>query len=166
MVSGTLQRCATLLTHCLLALPDASSRSNPGFLLSVLESMFRGGGSTALTTAVDPPHPRACTDKVSKQLLRETQKPLPLGPGRPQRRDYGYERGKVGNPFLFCEPLRVVAALGALDLEHICPEVREQHRRVRPELGRGLVPSDLRGVARLPAGDVALGDDLGRRGPN
>ncbi len=45
-------------------------------------------------------------DEVSKQLLRDLHQPLPIEPGRPQRRDYEYERGGVVNPFLFCEPLQ------------------------------------------------------------
>jgi DDE superfamily endonuclease len=44
-------------------------------------------------------------DETSKQLLRDTKEPLPMEPGRVQRRDYEYERGGVVNLFVFCEPL-------------------------------------------------------------
>ncbi len=44
-------------------------------------------------------------DEVSKQLLRDTRGPLPIEPGKPERRDYEYERGGVANLFLFSEPL-------------------------------------------------------------
>ena len=57
------------------------------------------------TRPYDPRYPQVCMDETSKQLLRDTQKPLPMEPGRPERRDYEYERGGVVNLFLFCEPL-------------------------------------------------------------
>ena len=54
----------------------------------------------------NPRFPQMCMDEVSKQLLRETREPLPMEPGKPERRDHEYERGGVVNLFLFCEPLR------------------------------------------------------------
>jgi transposase len=54
----------------------------------------------------DPLRPQICMDEISKQLLRDAHQSLPMEPGRPQRRDYEYERGGVVNVFLFCEPLR------------------------------------------------------------
>jgi hypothetical protein len=45
-------------------------------------------------------------DETSKQLLRETRQSLMMEPGRPQRRDYEYERGGVVNLFMFLEPLQ------------------------------------------------------------
>ena len=53
----------------------------------------------------DPLYPQICMDEVSKQLLRDTRDHLPMQPGKPQRRDYEYERGGVANLFLFSEPL-------------------------------------------------------------
>ena len=53
----------------------------------------------------DPRFPLVCMDEVSKQVLRDTREPLPMQPGKPQRRDYEYERGGVANLFLFSEPL-------------------------------------------------------------
>jgi DDE superfamily endonuclease len=59
------------------------------------------------TRPYDPRYPQVCMDEVSKQLLRDTRGPLPMEPGRVQRReDYEYERAGVVNLFLFCEPLR------------------------------------------------------------
>lgn len=58
------------------------------------------------TRPYDPRYPQVCMDEVSKQLLRDTHAPLPVQPGRPERRDYEYERGGVANLFLFCEPLK------------------------------------------------------------
>jgi hypothetical protein len=44
---------------------------------------------------------------ISKQLLGDTHQPLPVGPGKPEWRDYRCERdGIVVNLLLFCEPLR------------------------------------------------------------
>ncbi len=58
------------------------------------------------TRPYDPLRPQVCMDETSKQLLRDTREPLPMEPGRAERReDYEYERGGVVNLFLFCEPL-------------------------------------------------------------
>ena len=58
------------------------------------------------TRPYDPLRPQVCMDETSKQLLKDTREPLPMKPGRAERRDYEYERGGVVNLFLFCEPLR------------------------------------------------------------
>jgi transposase len=57
------------------------------------------------TRPYDPLRPQVCMDETSKQLLREAREPLPIEPGKSERRDYEYERGGVVNLFLFCEPL-------------------------------------------------------------
>jgi hypothetical protein len=58
------------------------------------------------TRPYDPRYPQVCMDEVSKQLLRDTRQSLSMEPGKPQRRDYEYERGGVVNLFMFCEPLQ------------------------------------------------------------
>jgi transposase len=58
------------------------------------------------TRPYDPLRPQICMDETSKQLLRDSQQPLPIEPGQPERQDYEYERGGVVNLFLFCEPLQ------------------------------------------------------------
>lgn len=58
------------------------------------------------TRPYDPRRPQVCMDETSKQLLRDARRPLPMEPGKPERRDYEYERGGVVNLFLFCEPLQ------------------------------------------------------------
>lgn len=58
------------------------------------------------TRPYDPLRPQVCMDETSKQLLRDTREPLLVEPGKPQRRDYEYERGGVVNVFLFREPLQ------------------------------------------------------------
>jgi hypothetical protein len=50
--------------------------------------------------------PLICMDEASKQLLREEQPAQPLGPGRPVREDYHYERRGVQALFMFLDPLR------------------------------------------------------------
>jgi hypothetical protein len=57
------------------------------------------------TRPYDPRYPQVCMDEVSKQLLRDVRQPLPIEPGKPERRDYEYERGGVVNVFMFLEPL-------------------------------------------------------------
>ncbi len=57
------------------------------------------------TRPYDPLRPQICMDETSKQLLRDASRPLPMEPGRVERRDYEYERGGVVNVFMFFEPL-------------------------------------------------------------
>ncbi len=57
------------------------------------------------TRPYDPLRPQVCMDETSKQLLRDTREPLAMEPGRPEKRDYEYERGGVVNLFMFMEPL-------------------------------------------------------------
>jgi transposase len=57
------------------------------------------------TRPYDPLRPQVCMDETSKQLLREARQSLSMGPGRPEREDYEYERGGVANVFMFMEPL-------------------------------------------------------------
>ncbi len=45
-------------------------------------------------------------DEISKQLVKETRKPLPMKPGEAECYDFEYEREGVRNMFLACEPLR------------------------------------------------------------
>ena len=38
------------------------------------------------TRPYDPRRPQVCMDETSKQLLRDTQQPLPMQPGRTERK--------------------------------------------------------------------------------
>jgi hypothetical protein len=49
--------------------------------------------------------PVVCMDETPRQLIRETRLPIPVGPGRPARHDYEYERCGTCNVFMACEPL-------------------------------------------------------------
>lgn len=53
----------------------------------------------------DPKRPVVCMDEKPRQLIAESRRPLPAGPGRPERYDYEYRRNGTANIFLFCEPL-------------------------------------------------------------
>ena len=53
----------------------------------------------------DPKRPQVCMDETTKQLLADSQEPLPIKPGHPERYDYEYEREGVANLFMFFEPL-------------------------------------------------------------
>jgi DDE superfamily endonuclease len=57
------------------------------------------------TRPYDPRRPLVCMDEMPEQLLADVRAPLPVRPGRPERRDYEYERRGTANLFLFCEPL-------------------------------------------------------------
>ncbi len=57
------------------------------------------------TRPLDPDYPVVCLDETSKQLVKETQIPLPVQPGHPQYYDYEYERHGVCNLFMLSEPL-------------------------------------------------------------
>jgi hypothetical protein len=52
----------------------------------------------------DPREPVICLDEKSKQLLRETRRPLPAKPGAPDKEDYEYERAGTCNIFVAVEP--------------------------------------------------------------
>ena len=50
--------------------------------------------------------PLVCMDEQPVQLLKETRRPIPMGPGRPLRIDYEYERNGTASIFLFVDPHR------------------------------------------------------------
>ena len=52
----------------------------------------------------DTNKPLICMDETSKQLVKETRRPISAKPGRPARYDYEYERNGVCNLFMFYEP--------------------------------------------------------------
>jgi hypothetical protein len=53
----------------------------------------------------DPRRPVVGFDERPCQLLAEVREPLPVGPGRPERRDHEYERGGMANVLMAFEPL-------------------------------------------------------------
>ncbi len=53
----------------------------------------------------DPERPVVCFDERPCQLLAEVRGPLPVEPGRPERRDHEYERGGTVHVSMAFEPL-------------------------------------------------------------
>jgi len=81
----------------------------------------------------DPDIPLVCMDEQSRQLVKETRRPLPAIPGRPQRVDYEYERNGTANIFIFAEPLagwrhvNVRERRTSVDWAHEIKELLEVH---------------------------------------
>ena len=48
----------------------------------------------------DSKHPLVCLDETCKQLIGETQRPLPVAPGCPARYHHEYVRNGVANVFM------------------------------------------------------------------
>jgi hypothetical protein len=53
----------------------------------------------------DEERPLVCLDEASKQLVGEVIRPIPAGPGHPERFDYEYVRNGTANLFMISEPL-------------------------------------------------------------
>lgn len=53
----------------------------------------------------DSDYPLICMDETSKQLTKETRKPIKAKPSEIEKFDYEYERNGVANIFMFFEPL-------------------------------------------------------------
>src|SRR5579871_733426 len=54
----------------------------------------------------DEKYPVVCMDELNKQLTKETNVPIRMEPGKPQRFDTEYERNGTSNIFMACEPLK------------------------------------------------------------
>ena len=52
----------------------------------------------------DAAEPVICVDEKSKQLLEQTRRPLPAGPGQVAKEDYEYKRAGTRNLFVAVEP--------------------------------------------------------------
>ena len=81
----------------------------------------------------DPARPLVCLDETSKQLTRETRKPLPGKPGHAKRSDYEYERNGVASLFMLSAPLEgwrhvtVRTRRTAIDFAHVLRELADIH---------------------------------------
>jgi hypothetical protein len=53
----------------------------------------------------DPRYPVVCMDESPKQLIAETNIPIPASQGEAAKHDYEYRRCGICNVFLACEPL-------------------------------------------------------------
>jgi hypothetical protein len=52
----------------------------------------------------DPAQPVVCLDEKSKQLLKQTRRPIAAGPGQIAKEDYEYKRAGTRNLFVAVEP--------------------------------------------------------------
>ena len=81
----------------------------------------------------DPDRPLVCLDEATKQLVKETRVPIPIGPGCPARIDYEYERGGTANLFMLFAPLEgwrhveVTDRHTAGDYAHLLRELSDVH---------------------------------------
>ena len=81
----------------------------------------------------DPDRPLVCLDETSKQLIRETRVPLPMGRGRPARVDFEYERNGTANVFMLFAPLEgwrhveVTDRRAAVDYAAILKDLSDRH---------------------------------------
>jgi hypothetical protein len=81
----------------------------------------------------DPQRPLVCLDEQSKQLIRETRKPIPAAPGRTERVDYEYERNGTANLFMLFAPLegwrhvKVTDRRTKLDFAEVIRELVDVH---------------------------------------
>ena len=81
----------------------------------------------------DPNCPVVCLDETSKQLIKETQTPIPAKPGRTARHDYEYERNGTANLFMLFAPLEgwrhveVTDRHTAVDYAHMLRDLSDKH---------------------------------------
>jgi hypothetical protein len=81
----------------------------------------------------DPLRPVVCLDETTKQLVKETRKPVPARPGQPARHDYEYERNGTANLFMLFAPLEgwrhveVTDRRTALDYAHMLRYLSDKH---------------------------------------
>jgi hypothetical protein len=81
----------------------------------------------------DEQRPVVCLDEQSKQLIKETRKPIPVQPGQPAKEDYEYERNGTANLFMIFEPLvgwrhvKVTERRTKIDFAEMIKELVDEH---------------------------------------
>ena len=81
----------------------------------------------------DPAFPVVCMDETPRQLIGETQMPIPAAPGRARRQDYEYRRLGTCNVFMASEPLagwrmtKVTARRTKTDWAHFLHDIAERY---------------------------------------
>lgn len=77
--------------------------------------------------------PVVCLDEQSKQLIKETRRPIPAAPGRKERMDYEYERNGTANLFMLFEPLagwrhvKITERRTKIDFAYVVRELVDEH---------------------------------------
>lgn len=81
----------------------------------------------------DENRPVVCLDEQSKQLVKETRRPIPAQAGQPAREDYEYERNGTANLFMLFEPLvgwrhvKVTERRTKIDFAEVIKELVDEH---------------------------------------
>lgn len=81
----------------------------------------------------DPSYPLVCVEEATKQLIKETRRPLPLKPGPIARHDYEYERNGTANLFMMFAPLegwrqvKVTDRHTAIDYAQVLKDLSDIH---------------------------------------
>jgi len=81
----------------------------------------------------DHDRPLVCFDECSKQLIKETRKPIPMQEGQQERYDYEYERNGTANLFMIFAPLegrrhiKVTDRHTSVDFAHALKEISDIH---------------------------------------
>lgn len=81
----------------------------------------------------DPSYPLVCVDEATKQLIKETRRPLPLKPGQIARHDYEYERNGTANLFMMfaplegCRQVKVTDRPTAIDYAQVLKDLSDIH---------------------------------------
>jgi len=81
----------------------------------------------------DPSSPLVCVEEATKQLIKETRRPLPLKPGQIARHDYEYERNGTANLFMMFAPLegwrqvKVTDRHTAIDYAQVLKDLSDLH---------------------------------------
>ena len=80
----------------------------------------------------DPHRPLVCLDETSKQLIRETRKPIAMRPGQPARHDYEYERSGVATSSCCWRARRLAPGRGLrpprrLDYAQVLKDLADMH---------------------------------------
>jgi hypothetical protein len=64
----------------------------------------REDGLEGYTRPSEPQRPQVCSEETSTQLVAETRRPIPAGPGQPERLDYEYDRQGTAHLFRVFAP--------------------------------------------------------------
>ncbi len=114
----------------------------------------------------DPKCPQVCLDEASEQLVGEAVRPLPPGPGRPERFDYEYVRHGTANLFMISEPLagwRHVMVTERRTAKDFAEALRWPAEDVYPEAERVALVMDDRSTHKLASLYEAFPPEQARR---
>ena len=114
----------------------------------------------------DEKRPQVCLDEASKQLVGEVVRPIPAGPGQPERFDYEYVRNGTANLFMISEPLagwRHVMVTERRTAEDFAEVLRWLAEDVYPEADRVVLVMDNLNTHKLASLYEAFPPEQARR---